>query len=259
MGCPVRHAWTVGEIAKRVYAGAGTVAATTISPAAAGILILLGLPPAGAAATAAFVGAGIQEFANFAALAWGDQAARATEFVTEVEEASGRPFEEVLVAAGQDEALRDLLCTAADAALQTRHTWKIDVLARITASGVRDDAKVDTALVLTDALRSVEPLHLRVLQILSEPGPIPIALTTAEGEPEDVYPWTSADIKQKAPEIAEVLDALISKLVAVGLIYNWAEDRYDPQARWDLTAFGVMCMEFLEQRGKAAKAEQPET
>jgi hypothetical protein len=245
----------VGEIAKRIHAGAGAAAATTITPATAGVLMLLGVPPAGVAVTAALLGAGIQEFANFAALAWEDRAARATEFVTEVETASGRPFADVLQEASQDEALRDLLYAAADAALQTRHTWKIDVLARITASGVRDNAKVEVGLVLTDALRSVEPLHLRVLQILSRPGPIPIAYTAAGGERAEEYPWTSADIKQEDPGIAEVLDALISKLLAVGLIYNWAEDRYDPQARWDLTAFGQMCMEFLEQRGKAGSSE----
>lgn len=239
----------MGELAKRLFSGAGHVASTTITPGAQALLIYLGVPPASATVAAAFVGASVQEFANIAALAWVDRADRANRFVEQVEAACNAPFVQVLEEAGQDAAFRDLLGATADVALQSRHEWKIDALARIVASGVRDDAAVDRGIILTDALQSIEPVHLRVLQILSTPGPIPVALTTAEGEREDVYPWTTENIRQEDPAVGDILDALTSKLLGLGLIYNWAEGRWDSRARWELTSFGVECMNYLQKFG----------
>jgi hypothetical protein len=147
-----------------------------------------------------------------------------------------------------------------------RRTWLalrgwsvIDLLARIFVSGVRDSAKVDEAIILIEAIRQLEAPHLRLLAVLSKPGPhlVPGRATGDRPRtPENmarIPTWRVEDVLTEDPDLSGAFDALIARLSALGLVYDEGSGPLDYQPLWFLTSLGQACVQYLGERGSGLR------
>jgi hypothetical protein len=180
---------------------------------------------------------------------------RIQRFADEAEMKTGTQMEKLLKEAAADPRTLEMLARSVDAAARSLDEAKIDLLARIFVSSVRDSAKVDEAMILVEALRQLEAPHLRLLTVLSGPGPhlVPGPGTGDRPRmPENmarIPTWRVQDILTEDPGLSGAFDALITRLYALGLAYDEGGGRLDYQPLWLLTQLGRSCVQYLGERG----------
>lgn len=180
---------------------------------------------------------------------------RVQRFADEAAAAAGAQMEEVIQQAAADARTLEMLARSVEAASRSLDDQKIDLLARIFVSAVRDPARVDEANILIEALRQIEAPHLRVLAVLAEPGPHLVPGRATEDGPRTpenmarIPTWRVEDILSVDPGLRGAFDALIAKLYALGLVYDEGSGRLDYKPLWLLTPFGRGCVKYLGDRG----------
>lgn len=122
-----------------------------------------------------------------------------------------------------------------------------------------DHAKVDEGIILIEALRQLEAPHLRVLTVLSEPGPHHVPGRATEERPRTpenmarIQVWRVGDILNQDPGLTGTFDALVARLNSLGLVYDEGSGRLDYQPLWFLTSLGRDCVQFLGERGRGLR------
>ncbi|MBM0240580.1 hypothetical protein JNW88_32240 [Micromonospora sp. ATA32] len=178
------------------------------------------------------------------------RATRVERFAENVSEEAQSPLEELLIEAADDPAVLEVLARTVETASRSLDEWKIRLLARIFVSTTRDDAVIDSALILTDAVRQLEAPHVRLLALLASRKPDhlrPIGLTGEDSL--ELARWTDQQIWKADPGLVGVYEALIGRLTALGLIANSTGPNAPNRiARWVLTELGRMCARHLSQR-----------
>jgi hypothetical protein len=258
----------VGELTKHVGEVSRKVASDTVSAAAAGLLVAVGAAtnnhdlvvmsvPAGAIA-----GGVTDQAALFAQRIWTDRVGRVVRFVQTAESESGHSIGDLIQGAVEHEPTRDLLLRAVDAASRSLDQRKIELLARLYVATEEDPARVDEAVLLVDALRQIESMHLRVVRILARPGPrlLPptdqeklerqrVAASSGDATPGGV--WPVEEILSQDPGLRPGFSVLIARLVSLGLVYDEGPGRIEYQPFWELTQFGWNCARYLRERGSS--------
>jgi hypothetical protein len=223
-------------------------AGNTVGPAVTAMMtafgVAHGVPDAAVAAvpTGAFAGAVTEQGVSLIRRLWNDRFARVVRFSETVAAISGSVIEEILQEAQADPEKLELLADAVAAAARSRDASKIDLLARIFVSGLRDDAKVDESVVLIAALSQLEAVHIRVLAVVAQFNPF--------------AKWTANlfkgalnrdKIAKQLPELTPILDGLLAKLQAVGLVYQDMAGEFG-RGEWMITQFGAGAVGFLADR-----------
>ncbi len=109
--------------------------------------------------------------ADAAILLWQQRRDRIQRFADTAQTTTGTRMEVLLQEAAANPRSLEMLARSVEAAARCLDDEKIDLLARIFVSGMRDSAKVDEAIILMEALRQLEPPHLRLMTVLAKPGP----------------------------------------------------------------------------------------
>jgi len=180
---------------------------------------------------------------------------RVQRFANEAQAAADVQMEELLRQTATDARTLEMLARSVEAASRSLDDQKIDLLARLFVSAVRNPAKIDEVNILIEALRQIEASHLRVLAVLAETGPHLVPGRAADDQPRtpenmtQVATWRVEDILSADPGLRGAFDALIAKLNALGLVYDEGNGRLDYEPLWFLTPFGRACVTYLGDRG----------
>ena len=140
-------------------------------------------------------------------------------------------MQELLEEAAADPWTLEMLARSVEAAARSLDDEKIDLLARIFVSGIRDSAKVDEAIILIEALRQVEAPHLRLLTVLAKPGPHFVPARPTEDRPRTpanmarIPAWRVEDIFAEDLGLRGAFDALVARLNSLGLVYDEGSGR----------------------------------
>jgi hypothetical protein len=232
-----------GPALDRIVGATGGVAIATLLGLALGPT---GLVVASLGAASSPVVEELSYFARTALQRRFDRAERAVHVATD---SSGLSVEQLLQAALSDDKKLELASRALTAAALSSTNARIDALARAFASGVlaQDVARVDEQAILIDALAGLEPAHVRLMSVLSRPA------THADYDPsvrdELQYSWGRDDIVAADAGLERPLDALISRVVGNGLVFDHGAGRLNYRPLWKLTEFGRLCLAELQQRG----------
>ena len=98
-----------------------------------------------------------------------------------VEAASGMAADEVLRKVEENPEVEEVVTRAIEGAAITAHDEKRELLARVVAAGLLDDALVDETLLLVRTIDNIDPPHIRaLLSIGTRRGP-PMASGTLVG------------------------------------------------------------------------------
>lgn len=263
--CSVRlhvlHTIDMGQVTRRVSAIASRASGNTVGPAVAALCSMAGAALGEPALTVAAVPVGAvagsvtEEAVGAVSLLWQQRRDRIQRFADEAETSSGTRIDQLLAEATANPRTLEMLARSVEAAARSLDDEKIDLLARIFVSGVRDQAKVDEAIILIEALRQIEVSHLRLLTVLSKPGPH-LVPGRATGErprtPENmarIPVWRVEDILTEDPGLRGAFNALIARLSALGLVYDEGSGRLDYEPLWFLTSLGQECVQHLGERG----------
>lgn len=91
---------------------------------------------------------------------------RVADFRQLVEDASGMAADEVLRRMEANPEVEEVIARAIEAAAITAHDEKRELLAKVVAAGLHDDAVVDETLLMVRTIDNIEPAHLRALMRL---------------------------------------------------------------------------------------------
>jgi hypothetical protein len=182
---------------------------------------------------------------------------RATVFWQPVREAGISPSEFV-ESIQNDERVFDLLRDASEAAARTSLDEKIRALGSALLSGLmaKDDAQIEEAIIIVDALRELEAIHIRVLRILEEAPPMEVP--PADGS--TARPMRAQVSREKlAAELdnpERVLNGVLAPLEAQHLVENSAIGLWDYSGNpeWSLTDFGQALLDLLRESGQTVQS-----
>jgi hypothetical protein len=251
----------MNEVSRRASGMASAAFGTTVGSAVTALCAMAGT----AFGEPAFAVAGVpvgaaagwlsQDMADVVAALYHQRRHRLQRFADEAETMSGTRLEELLREATSDPRVLEMLARSVEAAARSLDDDKIDLLARIFVSGMRDSAKVDEAIILVEALRPLEAPHLRLLTVLAKPGPHLVPGRATEERPRTpenmarIATWRVEDILREDPGLSGAFDALVARLHALGLVYDEGSGRLDYQPLWFLTQLGRACVQYLGERG----------
>jgi hypothetical protein len=122
---------------------------------------------------------------------------------------------------------------------------KIDLLARIFAQALTDDARIDDATLLIGAIKELDGPHLRMMAILASPAP-PYRFID-DNPRSEVTEWARGNILRCAPELEAAYDLLVAKLQTIGFAAQ-TDDLKADEPVWRLTAAGRNAARFLLDR-----------
>src|SRR6266567_528387 len=255
----------MGEVTRRVSSIVSRASGNTVGPAVATLCSMAGVafgePGLAIAAVpvGAVAGSLTEEAANAVGLLWEQRRERIQRFAGEAEKTSGTGMDQLLVEATADPRALEMLARSVEAAARSLDDEKIDLLARIFVSGVRDSAKVNEAVILIEALRQLEVPHLRLLTVLSNPGPHLVPGRATEDRPRTpanmarIPAWRVEDILTEDPGLRGAFDALVARLYALGFVYDEGSGRLDYEPLWFLTPLGRTCVQYLGDRGSGLR------
>ncbi|MYW29721.1 hypothetical protein [Streptomyces sp. SID2119] len=143
--------------------------------------------------------------------------------------------------------LLTLMAQVVQAAAETPLEEKIVALGRSLGRGVRDQAAVDAEFVKVRGVTAIETFEVKLMEIIGSGDPRRVTEETAEGERRDnLSGWKREDIVAHHSEFATVLDALISRLTAQGMVRDLSYQTFGGGGeRWALTPFGEECLSLL--------------
>ncbi len=251
----------MGEVTRRVSAIVSRASGNTVGPAVAALCSMAGVAFGEPALTAAAVPVGAvagsltEEAVSAVSLLWQQRHDRIQRFADEAETSSGTRIDQLLIEATADPRTLEMLARSVEAAARSLDDEKVDLLARIFVSGTRDQAKVDEAIILIEALRQLEAPHLRLLTVLSKPGPHLVPGRATEDRPRTpenmarIPAWRVEDILTEDPGLRSAFDALVARLYALGLAYDEGSGRLDYEPLWFWTSLGRACVQYLGERG----------
>jgi hypothetical protein len=185
----------MNEVSRHVSSVVSGASGSTVGSAVTALCSMAGValhdPGLGLAAVPAGAVAGsmTQEAMSAIALLLQQRRDRVQRFADEAEITAGTQMERLLQEAAADPRTLEMLARSVEAASHSLDDQKIDLLARIFVSGVRDPAKVDEVNILIEALRQIEAPHLRVLTVLAEPGPHLVPGRATEDRPRTPKIW----------------------------------------------------------------------
>jgi hypothetical protein len=211
------------------------------------------LGPQLAPISGAGIGKAAEEIANQTARIFQDRRRRSVQMV---EEAAAFSEEDVIVLVERllaYEGGRLMLHRAVQAAADAASASKIKTLARALASGAmsEDQAVVDEALIVIDAVGQLEAPHIRLLQLLTQDrGPF---IRGVNGF--STQPWSIEDLIDADPGLRNAMQALIAKLLSLGMVERLGSGLLDGhEDKIVLSRFGGVCMLHMRDAG-AGRAE----
>lgn len=168
---------------------------------------------------------------------------RLRDFVEEV--VSAIPPEQLLRRVQEDRRVADLFTDAARTAMETDLERKRRALARVLKQGFfrSDDAEIDAERMYLQAIAPLEVPHLRILDIMRQPPPLPGGETIAVGTS-----LTEELLHGFYPQAGQLLKALMTQLESWGLVLDDqpASTRAPSNAKWTVTLLGQNVYEFLK-------------
>jgi hypothetical protein len=259
----------MGEIEKSVWSLVAKTAGGTVGPATGGLLAAAGLVTGnpvlsiGAVPAGAFFGAVAERMVEVGVRQWQTRVERVDRFGTTAAAEANITVDALVEEALADPRKLEVLGRATEAAARALDERKIDLLARIYAHGVHGHDLIDETAVLVDAVRQIEGSHLRVLAVLSRPGPqlLPArdskqtTLSQVPGtvfddpETRDVFAWRNDQLAAESG-VGDALSALIAKLAGLGMVYDEGVGRWDFEPYWQPTPFGWNCLNYLARRNR---------
>lgn len=257
----------MSEVQKSAQSVVAKTAGGTVGSAIGGLLAAAGLATGnpglavGAVPAGAFAAAVTESMVEFGARQWQARAERVERFGDTAATEADTTLDALVEEAFTDPCKLEVLGRATEAASRALDDGKIDLLARIYAHGVHGHDLIDETAVMIDAVRQIEGPHLRVMEVLSRPGPqfLPSpdtqdamlgnmlgTLPGGQGRP-NTQVWRN-DQLAAASGVGDALSALVAKLAGLGMVYDEGIGRIDYQPYWQLTPFGRNCLRFLGDR-----------
>lgn len=143
--------------------------------------------------------------------------------------------------------LLTLMAQVVQSAADTPLDEKIIALGRSLGRGVNDRAVIDAEFVKIRGISAIETFEVKLLEIIGTGEPNRVTAETTDGEPRDNLPgWKRDDIITQHPGFTAVLDALISRLTAEGMVHDRSYQTFGGGGeRWALTPFGDECLSLL--------------
>ncbi len=257
----------VTDLERRAWATLGRAVGNTTNTAVTALLTAhYGFDPQSASVHGAVVGSISEEFVSAATSL---RLRRLERFAKTAEAESGElTFDELVAETLHDEQKLSLLLVTSEAASRAADDWKVDTLARIFMSGIDSDDMVETANVIAEVVRQLDPMHLEVMRRLEgevvRPFWPPLHVTSTER-----LATNAADDPFGAPpraDLSPVIHTLLAKLQSVGIVATVEEEdkRFEvlqgregqsrsrtdkaPKQGWALTDFGVKVASFLKSR-----------
>ncbi|MEH1057088.1 hypothetical protein V6U89_18035 [Micromonospora sp. CPCC 206171] len=254
----------MGEVEKPAWSVVAKTAGNTVGSAVGGLLTAAGLVTGnpvlaiGAVPVGAFAGAVTENMVEFGARQWQVRAERVERFGAIAATEADTTVETLVDEAFADPRKLEVLGLATEAASRALDDRKIDLLARIYAHGAYRHDLIDETAVMLDAVRQIEGPHLRVMEVLSRPGPhflpspdtqdamLNNMLGRASSTPgrSHLAVWRNDQLAAESG-VGDALSALIAKLAGLGMVYDEGLGRVDYQPLWQLTAFGQNCLRYL--------------
>jgi hypothetical protein len=267
----------MGEIEKSAWAVVAKTAGGTVGPAIGGLLAAAGLVTGnpvlgvGAVPAGALAGAVAERLVEVATRQWQTRVEGVNRFGATAAAAADTTVDALVEEALADPRKLEVLGQATEAASRALDDRKIDLLARIYAHGVHGHELIDETAVMIDAVRQIEGPHLRVMEVLSRPGPQFLPSPESQQAELNEMLGTLPGGGQGRPHIAvwrndqlaaesggeDALSALTAKLAGLGMVYDEGIGRLDYQPFWQLTVFGRNCLKYLAHRSMPA-AERAE-
>jgi hypothetical protein len=248
---------TVGELAERTAAVLSRAIGNTVSPAVAALMTAAGVAAgrpefaAWAVPASALAGSLTEEGIALVRQSWTDRGERVQLFAETAADDAGCTLDDLLAEAIRHPAKLELLVQAVEGASRALHQAKVEALARIVASGIVDDTKVDEMLVMMDVVRQLELPHLLILATLAEPPSGPLS--------GDKYAWRGRRLFDLIPGIRPAFVGLVAKLQSLALVTMTSRpDSAAEMAPLELTPFGRECARFLRNRRACSEDASPD-
>ncbi len=227
------------EVERHVRTVVARAVGNTVAPGVAALCAMVGMPIGESTAFGALVGSAIEEaFSQF----YRNRAKRVARFAETAAREAGCTIDELLADAAAYPEKLELLVQTAEAASRALADEKVDLLARIIAQGIRDNAKVDETLIIADAVRTLEMPHLRLLALLAQRPKV---------TPDGIVPcrWDMTEVVKELPDFGAALNGVAAKLESLALSHLTVVDPGTGRAAWlQLTSFGFECAQYMSDR-----------
>lgn len=156
---------------------------------------------------------------------------RVRQFRELVEEASGLAAAEILPRLEDHPDLEEIVTRAIGIAAVTARAEKREILARVIAAGLADDAVIDETLLLVRMIDAIDPPHLQVLLVLRDLA-----------APAEAY-----KIRAKLPGQPEITHVLLAHLEREGLAMSGNDGTWGSlgTVQWSISRHGRQLLTFL--------------
>jgi len=204
------------------------------------VTLVYGVDPMTASSMGGAFGGAAKGLAARAQQAYERRRQRALVALGAAREESGLEREELLERALEDDRKLELLTRAVETAMREADERRVRFYGRIAASGVlaEDDAKVDASERIFSTIANLDTVDLKVLLHMTAREPTPWLVVEHEGVHD--LPVLAADL----PELEEMLDPVLSRLLGLGLL----TDRLGNTSYGDahvVSPFARLCVEQL--------------
>lgn len=160
-------------------------------------------------------------------------------------EFSGRNFDDLVEVASDDDRRLEIIGQALQGAALSKDGATIRALGRALAQGVLadDDARVDESLRIVSTLAALDPIDVKVLDRMCEPGSSWFIRGTSNN-------LNRRSVTGEIPEAEPVVDHVIARLSQLGLVTRPDSGglAWDG-VPWIATDFGHLCVDTLHAAG----------
>lgn len=159
--------------------------------------------------------------------------------------AAGLTHDKLMDTLADEDELHPLLRQVLEAAERTGDIRKLRTLGTVLGEAVTSrPRRVDEAAIIVAALRDLEPAHVRVLELLQQPGPDETPNTEA------TQAWLPQSVAQNLPEVMpSLVAACLNALTRHGLATTRAT--WNGGSRYELTEFGQVMIDVLRRAAPA--------
>lgn len=182
------------------------------------------------------------------------RAERDREFGETLTKRSGLSLEVVVERLQSDEQFEELVERAIVAARLTSYVAKRRALAAVAAEALLDDSKVGLALLVERAVEQLDPIHVRVLRLISEGPPGLRDIDESADQAPSVGGTSIREIRRCLPGEEGSIEAVIGTLTSLGLVYDTRIQAFlsAPDATPAVTDFGIALLLHLYDDDEAS-------
>jgi hypothetical protein len=221
-------------------------ASSVVNEVTKAVAMLHGVDPMTAALVGGSAGGAAKGIVGAATSLWYRRRDRANKMLTEAEATSGRTRLALLEEALKDDRKLELLGQAIETAMREADERRVQFYGRLAASGVlaEDEAQVDVANRIFTTIASLDTADIKVLLHVTSPGASDHWLVDPPRKETRNVHVLRADL----PELDNILDSIVARLEAAGLLTARAEGGITAGTSEKVTPFARQCADALLMR-----------